>query len=152
MILRDLLPIGLRSFAREQYFISNRVPRPHAPAYLCFTSGSTGLPIGVICSHEGLVAFQKDVEVRLFAVPGQKVAQLMSPAFDGSIHEIFSALSYGATLVLQTSADISAHLSRSTSAILTPSIAKVLNPSDFPSLKYVCSICFPETMTCELSG
>ncbi len=112
-------------------------PNPSATAYVCFTSGSTGKPKGVICSHEGLVAFQKDLATRLFALPGCKVSQIMSPAFDGSIHEIFSTLSYGATLVLADSADPFSHLRLVHSAILTPSIAKILDPQDFPHLRTV---------------
>ncbi|OAG08642.1 acetyl-CoA synthetase-like protein [Paraphaeosphaeria sporulosa] len=112
-------------------------PRQDDNAYLCFTSGSTGKPKGVMCHHAGLVAFQRDLEVRLFAAPGQKIAQVMSPAFDGSIHEIFSALSYGATLVLNYGADPFAALRRSNAATLTPSVAKVLDPEDFPELKTV---------------
>src|SRR5438045_46242 len=118
--------------------VSRRLsPKPRANAYVCFTSGSTGKPKGVICSHEGLVAFQRDPEVRLFAEPGRKISQVMSPAFDGSIHEIFSSLSYGATLVLANSAHPFAHLRLVDSAILTPSIAKVLVPDDFPKLTNV---------------
>lgn len=113
------------------------LPTPWANAYLCFTSGSTGKPKGVICSHEGLVAFQRDLEVRLFAQPGVKVSQLMSVAFDGSIHEIFSALSYGATLVLRSHADPFAHLKLVDSVILTPSIAQILDPQDFPKIQNV---------------
>ncbi|KAK2829908.1 NRPS [Arthroderma sp. PD_2] len=112
-------------------------PEPEANAYLCFTSGSTGKPKGVMCSHEGLVAFQRDLEVRLFAQPGHRVAQIMSVAFDGSIHEIFSALSYGATLVLQSGGDPFAHLSEVDAAILTPSMARVLNPKDYEKLSSV---------------
>lgn len=112
-------------------------PTPSANAYICFTSGSTGKPKGVICTHEGLVAFQKTAEVRLFAGPGRKISQIMAPAFDGSIHEIFSALSYGATLVLSDSIDPVSHLRLVDSAILTPSIAQKLAPSDFPRLKTV---------------
>ena len=112
-------------------------PTPSANAYICFTSGSTGKPKGVICAHEGLVAFQKTAEVRLFAGPGRKISQIMAPAFDGSIHEIFSALSYGATLVLSDSIDPVSHLRLVDSAILTPSIAQKLTPSDFPRLKTV---------------
>jgi hypothetical protein len=119
-------------------------PRPWENAYVCFTSGSTGKPKGVVCSHEGLVAFQRDPEVRLFAEPGCKISQVMSPAFDGSIHEIFSALSYGATLVLAHPTDPFAHLRLVDSAILTPSIAKVLDPEDFPKLTNVsCVHCHP---------
>lgn len=118
--------------------VSRRLsPRPFTQAYVCFTSGSTGKPKGVMCTHAGLVAFQRDLEVRLFAQPGCKVSQIMSPAFDGSIHEIFSALSYGATLVLAHSANPFAHLRLVDSTILTPSIAKILVPSDFPKLKNV---------------
>ncbi|KAB8298143.1 hypothetical protein EYC80_001899 [Monilinia laxa] len=112
-------------------------PRPSDNAYLCFTSGSTGKPKGVMCSHEGLVAFQKDLAVRLFALPGQRISQLMSPAFDGSIHEIFSALSYGATIVLADGIHPFSHLEKSTAAILTPSIANILDPQDFPMLRNV---------------
>ncbi|KAK2741485.1 NRPS [Myotisia sp. PD_48] len=109
-------------------------PKPSANAYICFTSGSTGKPKGVICAHAGLVAFQRDLEVRLFAKPGNKISQIMSPAFDGSIHEIFSALSYGATLVLGHPSDPLGHLHLVDSAILTPSIARTLKPEDYPRL------------------
>ena len=61
----------------------------------------------------------------------------MSSAFDGSIHEVFSALSYGAALVLSSSADPFAQLQESTAAIFTPSIAKVLDPRDYPGLRTV---------------
>ncbi len=137
-------------FAVEELLLESRIqassasgvsqrhaPRPSASAYVCFTSGSTGKPKGVICSHEGLVAFQRDLEARLFAEPGRKISQIMSPAFDGSIHEIFSTLSYGATLVLAHSADPFSHLRLVDSAILTPSVAKMLVPGDYPSLSNV---------------
>ncbi len=110
-------------------------PRIEDNAYLCFTSGSTGKPKGCMCHHAGLVAFQKDPEVRFFSAPGQRIAQVMSPAFDGSIHEIFSALSYGGTLVLTDGIDPFAHIRKSNASLLTPSVAKILEPRDFPNLK-----------------
>ncbi|KAF2446656.1 acetyl-CoA synthetase-like protein [Karstenula rhodostoma CBS 690.94] len=111
-----------------------RTPKPGAPAYLCFTSGSTGKPKGVLCRHRGLVAFQSDFEVRLRARPGWRIAQFMSPSFDGSIHEIFSALSYGATLVLPDRRNPFAHIHIVDAVILTPSVARMMEPSDFPAL------------------
>lgn len=116
---------------------ASRVPQPERGAYLCFTSGSTGFPKAVLCSHKGLVAFQNDFTVRLCAKPGWKIAQVMSPAFDGSIHEIFSALSYGATLVLEDSENPFGNLRLVDAAILTPSIAKALEPSNYPGLSTV---------------
>lgn len=115
----------------------DHIPRAEGNAYLCFTSGSTGKPKGVLCTHRGLVAFQRDLEVRLHAQPGRRIAQTMSVSFDGSIHEIFSALSYGATLVLPTPEDPFSHLYDVDSCIFTPSLAATLDPSDYPNLCYV---------------
>lgn len=135
--VEELLPDGQTLGRSHSEVLRKHSPRPSANAYICFTSGSTGKPKGVVCTHEGLVAFQKTPEVRLFAEPGRKISQIMSPAFDGSIHEIFSALSYGATLVLSDSMDPFSHLRLVDTAILTPSIAKMLVPDDFPKLSTV---------------
>ena len=132
--VESIVEAGLE--AEPQLDLRNQ-PRQWERAYLCFTSGSTGKSKGVMCSHEGLVAFQKDLEVRLFAGPGQRIAQFMSVAFDGSIHELFSCFSYGATLVLRSEEDPFSHLKHADSAILTPSVASLLNPADFPTLKNV---------------
>nr|UPX44802.1 NRPS [Penicillium camemberti] len=111
--------------------------RPNDNAYLCFTSGSTGLPKGVLCTHMGIVAFEKDYEGRMMVKPGRKVAQVMSPAFDGSIHEIFATLSYGGTLVMNDSTDPFDNLKHSDVALLTPSLARMLDPIDYPNLRAV---------------
>ncbi|KAK1954556.1 acetyl-CoA synthetase-like protein [Colletotrichum sublineola] len=118
---------------------SREKPQCQDIAYLCFTSGSTGKPKGVMCTHQGLVAFESDFEVRLRSSVGTRIAQVMSVAFDGAIHEIFSALSYSATLVLREEGEEArfSHLKTVDSAILTPSLASVLNPDDFPRLKTV---------------
>ncbi|KAI1457516.1 BcNRPS1, nonribosomal peptide synthetase [Annulohypoxylon moriforme] len=129
----------------------NLIPSADAGAYLCFTSGSTGLPKGVLCTHQSLVAFQKDFNVRLKSRPGWRIAQVMSPAFDGSIHEIFSALSYGSTLVLRGATDPFEHLSKVDASVLTPSLAKVLRPHDYPSLRalYLVGEAVPQTVCDE---
>ncbi|KAI1643793.1 acetyl-CoA synthetase-like protein [Daldinia loculata] len=122
------------------YYPRRRIARPDDLAYICFTSGSTGQPKAVQCTHKGLVAFQKDRIIRLGASKGVVVAQIMSPVFDGSIHEIFSALTHGATLRLASpdhQGDPFSHLRDSDAAILTPSIAKALDPNQYPRLKNV---------------
>ncbi|RMZ82632.1 hypothetical protein DV738_g1678, partial [Chaetothyriales sp. CBS 135597] len=105
-------------------------------AWLKACYGSTGQPKGVLCTHQGVVAFQRDLEVRLYARLGWKVAQTMSVSFDGNIHEIFSTLSYGASLILPaTACDPFAPLTVADAAIFTPSAAQALDPADYPNLK-----------------
>lgn len=116
---------------------SLRSAKPSSTAYLCFTSGSTGRPKGVICRHDGLVAFQKDFRVRLCSRPGWRIAQFMSLGFDGSIHEIFSALSYGSTLVLKDHSKPFSHLRTCDAAILTSTVSQALNSTDYPNLRAV---------------
>ncbi|KAI0508614.1 acetyl-CoA synthetase-like protein [Xylaria bambusicola] len=110
---------------------------PTSNAYICFTSGTTGKPKAVACRHESLIAFQSDIDVRLGARPGRRIPQLMSPAFDGSIHEIFSALTYGATLVLKDVSRPFDHLKRCETVLMTPSVAQALDPDHFPNLESV---------------
>lgn len=87
-----------------------RVARPENLAYICFTSSSTGVPKAVRCTHKGVVAFQKDRIVRPGAAKAVVVAQVMSPVFDGRIHKIFSALTYGAAIDWQCPTIKSLHL------------------------------------------
>lgn len=129
-----------------------RIARADDLAYICFTSGSTGQPKAVQCTHKGLVAFQRDSAVRLNASRGTVVAQVMSPVFDGSIHEIFSTLTHGATLRLASpdQDDLFSHLQDCDSVIMTPSFAKALDPEHYPRLKnvYLVGEAVPESL-CE---
>ncbi|KAJ5504752.1 AMP-dependent synthetase/ligase [Penicillium fimorum] len=119
--------------------------RPEDNAYLCFTSESTGLPKGVMGTYKGIVAFENDYEARMMVEPGRKVAQVMSPAFDSSIHEIFPTLSYGGTLVLNDSKDPFDNLKHADVALLTPSFARMLDPIDYPNLRTVWLVGEPVT-------
>jgi non-ribosomal peptide synthetase component F len=153
-ISMDTTPVGCLTIAVDDvvernkteplkdYFVSyprRRIARPDDLAYICFTSGSTGQPKAVQCTHKGLVAFQKNYLVRLAAKKGTVVAQVMSPVFDGSIHEIFSSLTYGATLRLADDAQDHpfSHLQDCDSAILTPSIANALDAGQYLRLRNV---------------
>lgn len=70
---------------------------PHSPAYVMYTSGSTGLPKGVKVSHfsvsQSLLAH--DEHIPRF----KRFFQFASPTFDVSIFEIFFPFFRGATLV-----------------------------------------------------
>ncbi len=72
--------------------------RPEDPAYLMYTSGSTGTPKGVLQSHRGVVGHMMTLAHALELVPGDKLLQLSSFAFDASIMDMFSCWMSGATL------------------------------------------------------
>jgi amino acid adenylation domain-containing protein len=74
--------------------------QPDDPAYIFFTSGTTGTPKGVLGRHKGLSHFltwQRDT----FAVgPNDRTGQLTGFSFDVVLRDIFLPLVSGATLCL----------------------------------------------------
>ncbi|KAL7942003.1 non-ribosomal peptide synthetase [Trichoderma barbatum] len=104
-----------------------------------FTSGTTGAPKGIPTTHRSFLAFQSNPEATMFAAPGRRIAQFMSPAFDACNEEIFSALLHGATLVLRDPADPYAHLLKVNTVTMTPAVLSVLEPDEYPDLDIVYS-------------
>lgn len=110
---------------------------PDSDLVVVFTSGTTGTPKGVPISNRGLLALQSNPEATMFAAPGRRIAQFMSPAFDYCNVEIFSALLHGATIVLRDPLDPYAHLRNVNTATMTPSVLAVLDLDEFPNLEVV---------------
>jgi amino acid adenylation domain-containing protein len=69
-------------------------------AYVMYTSGSTGLPKGVMCTHPGIVNRLEWMQDRFCIGPGDRVLHKTSIGFDVSLWELFLPLSVGAQLVL----------------------------------------------------
>ncbi|KAK7229880.1 hypothetical protein V2G26_002050 [Clonostachys chloroleuca] len=108
-----------------------------SPLVIVFTSGTTGTPKGFPISNRSLMAMKTNYGTTMFASPGRRIAQFMSPVFDVCNMEVFSALLHGATLVLRDPSDPYAHLHRVNTAAVTPSVLAAMNPDYFPNLEVV---------------
>ncbi|KAI1294090.1 hypothetical protein EDD11_008218 [Mortierella claussenii] len=126
----------------EESIANPRVPGlgPQHLAYVIYTSGSTGKPKGVMIDHSS-VANLALTRPEVFGVgSSSRVLQFFSVSFDGSVHEIVSALCNGGSLhILSNSTRMDKallweymRLHSITHATLTPSL--IQDCKDMPTL------------------
>lgn len=70
------------------------------PAAILYTSGSTGLPKGVLLSHRNLVAGAESVNQYLGHTSGDTILSLLPLSFDAGLSQLTTAFQAGATVVL----------------------------------------------------
>ncbi|MFD9128552.1 amino acid adenylation domain-containing protein [Kitasatospora sp. NPDC059571] len=75
-------------------------PEPGHIAYVVYTSGTTGVPKGVVMPTRSLVNLLTWHDLDLPRIPGTRTAQFTALGFDVSVQETASALLFGKTLVI----------------------------------------------------
>ncbi|MEM8800058.1 MAG: AMP-binding protein [Pseudomonadota bacterium] len=82
------------------------VPDTSQPAYMMFTSGTTGDPKGVSISHKNLASYVAGITSLIDFPCGARFSQLFDLSFDLAMHDIFVCFATGGTLVMPTALDL----------------------------------------------
>ncbi|RSN45208.1 peptide synthetase [Amycolatopsis sp. WAC 04197] len=100
---------------------------PEQGCYVLFTSGTTGMPNGVVVTHANVANLLFTEPGDLGIRPGTVVGQILSIAFDMAAWEILGCLTHGGTLLIRGD-DIEATAGRVDVLIATPTILASLDP------------------------
>ncbi|WP_171020148.1 class I adenylate-forming enzyme family protein [Hydrogenophaga sp. 2FB] len=77
---------------------------PNDLATLLYTSGTTGVPKGVMLSHANMLAAWRSVQAYLHWRPDDVIGLALPPTFSYGLYHVVMGLGLGATLVLENSA------------------------------------------------
>ena len=135
-----ITPDTYQSFLSRQPICQTATLKADTPAYMIFSSGTTGTPKGIIVGHSGLVNLAR-CQREAFGLNSQSRSLFfLSVNFDASISDILTTLTSGATLVIEPDDSLSLSVDlmgvigerRITHADLPPSLLRVINPATCP--------------------
>ncbi|KAJ9485512.1 hypothetical protein VN97_g7845 [Penicillium thymicola] len=110
-------------------------------ACIVFTSGTTGTPKGILISHSNLVSTFNYTARTVGLNEATRMLDSASYGFDAAIYQELGTLSMGGCLCVPSDSERLTSIAsviekfQVNTAILTPSVARLVDPRDVPSLK-----------------
>lgn len=121
------------------------VSKPVDPAFISFTSGTTGVPKGIVQTHEAIVTMCAALAACLGLEESSRVSQLHPYMFDVAVMEIGMCLATGAAIcltqkgdmMLPSAGELGPELTRSriTHTTISPTMLNMMDPVEVPTLR-----------------
>jgi acyl-CoA synthetase (AMP-forming)/AMP-acid ligase II len=120
-------------------------------AALVYTSGTTGTPKGVMCSHRSMISVAKSVIQYLDNRPGDRILNVLPLSFGYGLYQVIMATMFSGTVILERSFMYPSHIlerigqERVTGFPLVPTMAAMwlriedMSPYCFDTLRYITS-------------
>ncbi|OJJ36076.1 hypothetical protein ASPWEDRAFT_60166 [Aspergillus wentii DTO 134E9] len=111
--------------------------------YAVFTSGSTGTPKGVLIQHRHFCSAIFHQHPVFNLGPASRMYDFSAPSFDVTYGAVLPTLAAGGTVCIPSDEERKSHLTeslrhfRATDTLLTPSIARWLDPNSIPTLRNI---------------
>ncbi|KAJ4297840.1 hypothetical protein N0V90_005736 [Kalmusia sp. IMI 367209] len=124
---------------------------PESNAFLLYTSGSTGVPKGVMMPHRAISTNVPEIAETWGWNSSSRILQFVAYTFDPSLGDIFGALFVGACLCIVSDEDRMKDITpvinnmNISHIVLTPSLARTLQPDKLSGLKSL--VCGGEAIT-----
>ncbi|KAL6716626.1 hypothetical protein ACLMJK_006194 [Lecanora helva] len=115
----------------------------HSPAYVIFTSGTTGTPKGAVIPHAQLSTTMKALNEKIGSGVDMRTLQMTACNFDFSIFEIFCPLVAGGCVCIPSESERLDNLAGAVDRLnantgsFTPSYLALLAERDFPKLRTI---------------